>query len=159
MSMTEHGCAPPRVTGQRYAPYPTPHSLERSGLLQVPSPTPTTRPLHGQGAYPCHMTPTTNRPDVRATLAAHRADIHESLTRHAATNPRLFGSFARGQASDQSDVDILVDLLPDSGNPLMRLAGLNEELSRILGRDVDVVAVELLKEPVAKTALADAIAL
>ena len=105
------------------------------------------------------MAPTQNRTDVRATLPTHRVEIHESLTRHGATSPRLFGSFARGEASEESDVDILVDLLPDRGKPLMRLAGLNEELGRILGRDVDVVAVELLKEPVAKTALDDAIAL
>lgn len=41
----------------------------------------------------------------------------------------------------------------------MRLAGLNEEFRRILGRPVDVVSVELLKDSVAQTALADAVAL
>jgi predicted nucleotidyltransferase len=105
------------------------------------------------------MTLASNPSDVRAVLAAHRVEIDQSLNRHAASNPRLFGSYARGEASDYSDVDILVDLLPDGGNPLMRLAGLNEEISRIIGRDVDVVAAELLREPVAKSALADAIPL
>jgi len=105
------------------------------------------------------MTLASNPSGVRAALAAHRVEIDESLKRHAASNPRLFGSYARGEASEQSDVDILVDLLPHSGNPLLRLAGLNEEISRILGQDVDVVAVELLRAPVAKTALADAIPL
>ena len=79
--------------------------------------------------------------------------------RYGASNPRLFGSVARGDATVGSDVDVLVDLDPGGGNALMRLAGLSEEFSRILGMDVDVVAPEVLRDPVAQTALADAVAL
>jgi uncharacterized protein len=96
---------------------------------------------------------------VRAKISAHREDLQESLNRHAATNPRLFGSVARGDATSESDIDIIVDLLPGGANPLMRLAGLSEEFRLILGRDVDVVAVDLLKSPVAKAALDNAIAI
>jgi hypothetical protein len=41
----------------------------------------------------------------------------------------------------------------------MRRAGLSEEFRRVLGVDVDVVAAELLRDEVAETALADAVAL
>jgi len=96
---------------------------------------------------------------LREIIAAHREDLYESLDRHAASNPRIFGSIARGDATTGSDIDIIVDLLPDRGNPLMRVAGLSEEFRRILGRDVDVVAADLLREPVAESALGDAIAI
>ena len=97
--------------------------------------------------------------EVRAVIAEHRDDLQKSLTRHAASNPRLFGSVARGDATPASDIDIIVDLLPSGANPLMRLAGLSEEFRLILGRDVDVVAVEMLKAPVAQTALDHAVAI
>lgn len=97
--------------------------------------------------------------EVRAVIAEHRDDLQKSLTRHAASNPRLFGSIARGDATTASDIDIIVDLLPSGVNPLMRLAGLSEEFRLILGRDVDVVAVEMLKAPVAQTVLDHAVAI
>ena len=105
------------------------------------------------------MSSTTVSNALREVIAAHRADLQESLIRHAASNPRLFGSVARGDARPDSDIDIIVDLLPGGANPLMRLAGLSEEFRLILGRDVDVVAVDLLKAPVAKTALEHAVAI
>jgi predicted nucleotidyltransferase len=94
---------------------------------------------------------------VRATIAAHRDDLQESLDRHGASNPRLFGSVARGDSTPLSDIDIIVDLQPGGGNPLMRLAGLSEEFRLILRRNVDVVAIDLLKAPVAQTALVHAV--
>ena len=49
----------------------------------------------------------------------------------------LFGSVARGEASDESDVDFLVDFEP--GRSLLDLGGLRVELEALLGRRVDVV--------------------
>jgi uncharacterized protein len=97
--------------------------------------------------------------EVQAIIAKHRDDLQRSLARHAASNPRIFGSVARGDATPASDIDIIVDLLPSGINPLMRLAGLSEEFRLILGRDVDVVAVEMLKAPVAQTVLDHAVAI
>jgi predicted nucleotidyltransferase len=55
-------------------------------------------------------------------------------------------------------VDLLVDLAPDGGNELMRVAGIAEELSELLGVRVDVVSASLLRDEVSATALADAVA-
>jgi hypothetical protein len=52
--------------------------------------------------------------------------------RYGAQNPRLFGSVARGDATATSDLDLLVDLGPRRGNPLMRVAGIAEELTDLL---------------------------
>lgn len=81
------------------------------------------------------------------------------LARYGARNPRLFGSVARGQATETSDIDLLVDLDPSDGNPLMRVAGIGDEFSDLLGVRVDVVTDELLREPVSSTAKADAVPL
>jgi uncharacterized protein len=77
---------------------------------------------------------------LRAVIAAHRDAVDTILERYQATNPRLFGSVARGDATPGSDVDLLVDLRPGGGNELLRVAGIAEELSELLGTRVDVVA-------------------
>ena len=80
------------------------------------------------------------------------------MVRYGASNPRLFGSVARGDAREDSDVDLLVDLGPGAANDLLRLAGISEELSALLGVKVDVVAAGLLHAEVSATALADVVA-
>jgi predicted nucleotidyltransferase len=95
---------------------------------------------------------------LRAAVAVRRNALVEILDRYGATNPRLFGSVARGDANVKSDLDLLVDLLPAGGNELLRVAGIAEELGEILGRRVDVVTPSLLRDEVSATALADAVA-
>ena len=87
-----------------------------------------------------------------------RPRVAEVLLRYGATNLRMFGSVARGDAGEDSDLDLMVDLVPGSGNELMRVAGLAEELSDLLGLRVDVVAATLLRDEVSSSALFDAIA-
>ena len=94
----------------------------------------------------------------RAVIRTRRAAVDEVLRRYRATNPRLFGSVARGDATESSDIDLLVDLERDAGNPLLRVAGISEELSTLLEVRVDVVAPEILRDAVSATALADAVA-
>ncbi|WKK71502.1 nucleotidyltransferase domain-containing protein [Rathayibacter oskolensis] len=81
------------------------------------------------------------------------------LARYGASNPRLFGSVARGDAHAGSDIDPIVDLEAGAGTPLLRDAGIEEELSRALGVRVDVAAEALLREPVSVTAHRDMVAL
>lgn len=54
----------------------------------------------------------------------------------------LFGSFARGEASSESDVDILVEL-PDNKN-MFDLIELEEKLASALGKKVDIVTYRSL---------------
>ena len=75
---------------------------------------------------------------LRAALTLHRRRVDEVLDRYAALNPRLFGSVARGEACEDSDLDLLVDLAPGAGNEMLRVSGLAEELSELLGVRVDV---------------------
>lgn len=105
------------------------------------------------------MALTPSAAEAREAITSHRAELDDVLRRYHAHNPRLFDSVARGDATANSDVDVIVDLTPMSGNSLMRLAGLSEEFRCVLGLPVDVVAAELLREEVSESALADAVAL
>lgn len=102
---------------------------------------------------------TTQSTLLREAIATHRGAMETVLRRYGALNPRLFGSVARGDATPDSDIDLLVDLEPDGGNPLLRVAGIGEELSQLLGLRVDVVTLPLMRHKVSSTGLADAVTL
>ena len=69
----------------------------------------------------------------------------------------MFGSVARGDATEVSDVDFLVDLAPDRS--LFDLGGLLMDLQDLLQRNVDVVTEGGLRPRVAQRVLADAVEL
>jgi len=64
------------------------------------------------------------------------------LLRPYAKKIAVFGSYARGEETADSDIDILVDLLPPGERPPLGLKwfGLEEELAQILGREVELVS-------------------
>lgn len=70
-------------------------------------------------------------------LEQHRDDIRRLTNRHRAGNPRVFGSTARGEDIEGSDLDILVDANP--GATMLDLGALFEELKIMLGVPVDLV--------------------
>ncbi len=87
---------------------------------------------------------------TRVTLDALRARRDEILrlaAAHGASNIRIFGSVARGKADALSDVDVLVDVSPDSAGFAYfgRLEDLRRALSDLLGCDVDIVDSEALR--------------
>jgi prevent-host-death family protein len=90
-------------------------------------------------------------------LQARRDEILRLAGRHGARNVRVFGSAARGQATSASDVDILVDLEP--GRSLLDLGGLLDELQTLLGRSVDVVTPNTLRDSIRQTVLQEAVPL
>lgn len=83
--------------------------------------------------------------------------IGELLDRYRATKPRLVGSVARGEARENVDLDLLVDLAPGAGHEWLRVSGLAEEFGEFLGVTVDVVTAPLLRDQVSATALANAV--
>jgi hypothetical protein len=98
-------------------------------------------------------------PDTRLgrRLRRHRRATLELCERAGAHNPRLFGSVARAEDTDTSDIDLLVDL--DDTVGLVTLARLTRELAELLGADVDVVPTATLKPGVRERVLAEAIPL
>ncbi|MFZ5453959.1 MAG: nucleotidyltransferase family protein [Thermodesulfobacteriota bacterium] len=86
-----------------------------------------------------------------------RQEILLLAARHGATNVRVFGSVARGEADAASDLDVLVDLEP--GRSLLDLGGLLMDLQQLLGRDVDVVTEKGLRERIRERVLKEAVPL
>jgi uncharacterized protein len=93
---------------------------------------------------------------VAEIVAPKRKEIHALVRKYHFSNPRVFGSVARGEASPKSDVDILVK---PHGGGLWELAGLRVDLRELLGRPVDVVPEDSLKWYVAPEVLAQAVPL
>lgn len=77
--------------------------------------------------------------------------------RRGVTSVRVFGSMARDQARDDSDVDLLVTLAP--GTSALALGGLLLDVQELLGRSVDVVTETSLHPALRDRVLADAVTL
>ena len=72
-----------------------------------------------------------------AALDRHRAAVRAAVSRFRSANPRVFGSALHGTDREGSDLDLLVDALPDA--TLFDLGGLQAELEEMLGVSVDVL--------------------
>ena len=79
-------------------------------------------------------------------LRQRRQRVLDTAKKHGASNVKVFGSVARGDDTQGSDIDVLVDLSPRSS--LVTLGHLERELSDILGVHVDVVPTEGLRPAV-----------
>ena len=64
--------------------------------------------------------------------------LAQLCTAHGVRTLRVFGSFARGQASAGSDLDVLVEFVPGVDPDLFELGGLQQDLSNLFGREVDL---------------------
>ncbi|OLE96934.1 MAG: nucleotidyltransferase [Cyanobacteria bacterium 13_1_20CM_4_61_6] len=90
-------------------------------------------------------------------LQEKREDILRIATKRGASNVRIFGSIARGEADAESDIDLLVDLEP--GRSLFDLGGLLMDLQDLLGHKVDVVTEKGLRERIREHVLKEAVPL
>jgi hypothetical protein len=90
-------------------------------------------------------------------LKEKREDILRIATQHGASNVRIFGSVARGEARPDSDVDFLVEL--ESGRSLLDRVALIQDLEDLLGTKVDVATDKGLRERVRDRILNEAVPL
>lgn len=79
----------------------------------------------------------------RVVIDAKRDEMTEIVRRHRGRTAALFGSVARGDDTDTSDVDFLVDF--EQGSSLFDLLHLQDDLEALLGCSVDVVSRRGLK--------------
>jgi len=92
-----------------------------------------------------------------ARLLRERRRVRQIAGRHGLANPRVFGSVARSEDTEGSDIDLLVDVAPGVG--LLGLARCQRELELLLGAPVDLVPASDLKPAVARTVLDEALPL
>lgn len=96
--------------------------------------------------------------DIKELLQNKRSEILAIAEKHGAYNVRLFGSVARGEASEDSDIDFLVDYNSDKRSSWFP-AGLVLDLEALLTRKVDVATISMLKETIKERVLREAILL
>ena len=78
-------------------------------------------------------------------LQQHLEEVRATIARFPVANPRLFGSVARGEDVEGSDLDILVDAPTAT---LFELAGLEIELEDLLGIKVDIATSDELRRSI-----------
>ena len=81
--------------------------------------------------------PSTKKTAIHPLIENHRAEILALAKRHGIRNVRVFGSMARGDTNDVSDVDLLVSL--PTGKSGLALGGLLMDVQDLLQRRVEVV--------------------
>lgn len=89
---------------------------------------------------------------------ATKEKIKEIAAQHGAFNVRVFGSVARGQADQNSDLDLLVDYDLDKISPWFPVR-LIRDLENLLGIKVDVVTTEGLKDRIRDEVLQESLSL
>lgn len=88
-------------------------------------------------------------------LALHREAIRCVVASHRARNARVFGSVVRGDDTEDSDLDILVDPTPET--TLFDIGAIRHELLQLLGVPVDVLTPKALPEKFRGAVLAEAV--
>ncbi len=92
-----------------------------------------------------------NRDEILSLLRSHKRE----LTKLGVSSISVFGSIARGQARENSDVDILVEFNQPVG--LFEFARLKLYLEELLNREVDLVTPQALRKELKETILREAI--
>ncbi len=90
-------------------------------------------------------------------LAQLKPKIVAVARHYGADNIRVFGSAARGEDRADSDIDILVSL--ERGRTLLDLVGLEQDLTKLVGRKVDVVVDGGISPYIEPKILSEAIAI
>lgn len=89
-----------------------------------------------------------------AALLAGRDEVRRTLARHGLTNPRVFGSVARGDDTEASDLDLLVDA--GRGVSLLDLVRAKHAIEDVLHVPVDLVTLQDLPVSYRAAVLAEA---
>ncbi len=90
-------------------------------------------------------------------LREKREEILQIAAKHGAYNVRVFGSVARGEAREDSDVDFLVEI--EAGRNLLDRIALIQDLEALLERKVDVAKPNNLHERIREKVFKEAVPL
>lgn len=91
--------------------------------------------------------------EIKSVLQSEK----EELNRLGITEVGIFGSYVRGEAAIESDIDILIDVSPDSPLTLLSLIELEQSLSEKLDKKVDLAIKADLKPNIGKHILSEVV--
>ncbi|QTA38214.1 nucleotidyltransferase family protein [Thermosipho ferrireducens] len=92
-----------------------------------------------------------NLKEIKDVLEKHREDIRE---KYGVIILGIFGSFVRGEQSEESDIDILIEIEKPIG---LKFFELWDELEKLLGCKVDLVRKKLLRKEIRNDILKEVI--
>ncbi len=95
--------------------------------------------------------------EIDNLLKEKREEILRIAAKHGVARIRVFGSSVRGESSEASDIDLLVEVTGPT-TPWFP-GGLVVDLEQFLGRRVDIVEPDAIREPLRQTILREAIPL
>jgi hypothetical protein len=95
---------------------------------------------------------------IKELLHDRRSQILALAEKHRAYNVRVFGLVGWGEATEESDIDFLVDYDLEKITPWLP-DGLLLDLEQLLNRKVDIATVDMLKERIPDRVLHEAVAL
>ncbi len=90
--------------------------------------------------------------EIKKILKEHEKELKE---KYGVREIGIFGSYLRGEAKEESDVDILVEFNPDAKISLIDFVELENYLSDLLGVKVDLVEKSALKPRIGKQILSE----
>jgi uncharacterized protein len=94
-----------------------------------------------------------NKAHVIETLRLHREELRAAGVVHLS----VFGSVARGDASERSDVDLMADFDKSRRLTLVKIGSLQHRLSEWLGAEVELSSADWMREPVRSRAIREAV--
>jgi len=94
---------------------------------------------------------------IDKVLKDKRQEILRMAARHGVTGIRVFGSAARGESNEESDIDLLVEVTGPT-TPWFP-GGLAAELEKFLGRHIDIAELDAIREPLRQRIVQEAIRL
>jgi len=95
--------------------------------------------------------------NVNEHLSNKRDEILRISAAHGAKHLRIFGSVSRGEATERSDVDILVSLEP--GRSILDIVAIKQDLEDLLGCKVDVVTEDAVSPYIREQVLKESVSL
>jgi predicted nucleotidyltransferase len=91
---------------------------------------------------------------IDASIKIAPEAIGDFCRRWKITELALFGSAARGELRPESDVDVMVTFAPDVRWSLFDLGAMQQELTTLFGRDVDLVEKGTIRNPFRRRSIA-----
>ncbi len=80
------------------------------------------------------------------SINVQKEKLSEICRRYKIIELSLFGSALRDDFTESSDIDLLVEFMPDSGITLFNIVDLKDEFEKLFGRDVDIVPKNAVKK-------------
>ena len=103
---------------------------------------------------PIEMPSTTTLQSIQATLRQHLPEVQQ---KYRVRQIGVFGSFVRGEQTESSDIDVLVEFDPTARFGLLTFCQLENELSDLLNRKVDLVMKDGLKPRIGERILEEVV--